>query len=62
MSFLCLSIFERGLRCLIVCVCPFFKFFSKMFNLFVFVFIHFSSSVCLKFELLIERAMCIFQL
>jgi hypothetical protein len=33
-----------------------------MFNLFVFVFIHFSSSVCLKFELLIERAMCIFQL
>jgi hypothetical protein len=39
--FLCLSIFEGDLVCLIVCVCPFLKCFSKMFNMFVFVSIHF---------------------
>ncbi len=57
------SIFERVLMCLSVYVCPFLKCLSKLFNLFVSLSIHFSSSVCLKPKLLnVGRAMCIFQL
>jgi hypothetical protein len=52
MFFFFLSIFEKASMCLSLCVCPFFKGLSKLFNFFVFVypFLTFSVSKTQTFQ------------